>query len=115
MMSEIQDILVGGVLSVVFVIVGIFVARIEKVLKEKFSIEIEAKHREALHSALQSGARIAVLRAASSAGVYPRESVRNEVEEYLRKSVPDALRKLTPDPDVLSKLIDAALEKTKNE
>mgnify|MGYP007078755858 CR=1 FL=1 len=66
--------------------------------------EIEARHREALHSALMTGARIALQR-----GLKPQAAVDMAIG-YARTSVPDAIRELDPNEAVLTSRARAVLE-----
>lgn len=66
-------------------------------------VQIEARHREALHSAIRNG----VLQAASC-GMTGTDAARL-VEGYVTESVPDALKRLAPEPNVLAGLIRAKM------
>ncbi|MGP3699181.1 hypothetical protein [Rhodobacter sp. NSM] len=66
-------------------------------------IQIEAKHREALHSAIMTAARTAVARGLT------REVATEFVSSYIRASVPDALRRLAPSAETLEALIRSKL------
>lgn len=72
--------------------------------KRKFGIDIEAKHRDALHSALMTGARLAAARQLTGPGALQL------ITDYVRKSVPDALATLAPSQAVLTDLADAKLQ-----
>lgn len=72
--------------------------------KRKFGIDIEAKHRDALHSALMTGARLAAARQLTGPGALQL------ILDYVRNSVPDALATLTPSQAVLTDLADAKLQ-----
>lgn len=72
--------------------------------KRKFGIDIEAKHRDALHSALMTGARLAAARQLTGPGALQL------IMDYVRKSVPDALAALAPSQAVLTDLADAKLQ-----
>ena len=74
--------------------------------KRKFGIDIEAKHRDALHSALMTGARLAAARQLTGPGALQL------ILDYVRKSVPDALATLAPSQAVLTDLADAKLQET---
>lgn len=65
-------------------------------------IQIEARHREALHSALMTAARLAVSRGLT------QEAGTSFVTSYVQASVPDALRGLAPSE---STLVDLAKSK----
>lgn len=66
-------------------------------------VQIEARHREALHSAIRNG----VLQAASQGLTGTAAS--ELVQGYVTESVPDALKRLAPPPDVLAGLIRAKM------
>ena len=74
--------------------------------RARWDIEIEARHREALHSALMTGVRYALAR-----GLQAREDVTEATVDYVRTSVPDALTGLKPDPQQLIRMSEATLEK----
>ena len=71
--------------------------------RRRWGLDIEARHREALHSALMTGARIAVERGLTSAtGV-------SFAIGYAESSVPGAITALRPSPEVLSNLARSKL------
>lgn len=72
--------------------------------KRKFGIDIESRHRDALHSALMTGARLAAARQLTGPGALQL------IMDYVRKSVPDALATLDPSQAVLTDLADAKLQ-----
>ena len=74
--------------------------------RARWGIEIEARHREALHSALMTGVRHALAR-----GLQGREAVSEAAVNYVRTSVPDALRALKPEPQQLVDMAEAQLER----
>lgn len=87
---------------VLSVLVGILVtAGIPAVFQwmKKLGLDVEARHRDALQSALQSAAMLALARAGVKGGV-PFEAV-----EYVRQSVPDAVRKFGLDDQKIVELI----------
>ena len=67
-------------------------------------IRIDHEHRVALHSALMTG-----IRAAVSRGMNAEQAVEH-AKAYAETSVPDALRRLKPDPAVLQSLARAKLQ-----
>lgn len=80
-------------------IVGIGVAAIigllAKLLKDKFGLDIEARHREALQSALTNAAGTVIMKIGDVAGVAHFDAKNAAVAEgvsYVLASVPDALR-----------------------
>jgi hypothetical protein len=73
--------------------------------KARWGLEIEARHREALHSALMTGVRHAL-----SEGVQGRTAITRAAVGYVRVSVPDALAALKPGPGQLTDMAEATLE-----
>ena len=72
--------------------------------RAKWGIEIEARHREALQSALLNGARLALDRQLTG-----RAAI-DLVLTFIRSSVPDAIGNLKASPEVLTDLARAKLE-----
>ncbi len=66
-------------------------------------IQIEARHREALHSAIMTAARVAVARGLT------REVAAEFVSSYVRASVPDALKRLSPSVETMDALVRSKL------
>ncbi|RAZ84455.1 hypothetical protein [Cereibacter johrii] len=66
-------------------------------------IQIEARHREALHSAIMTAARVAVARGLT------REVATEFVSSYVCASVPDALKRLSPSAETLEALVRSKL------
>ncbi|WOI34186.1 hypothetical protein R1T40_05495 [Tritonibacter scottomollicae] len=73
--------------------------------KQRWGLDIEARHREALHSALMSGIRAGVERGPNEAA----EVLIREAVEHAKRSVPDAILRLGPDDSVLSNLARSKL------
>ncbi|OJY26212.1 MAG: hypothetical protein BGP11_13120 [Rhodobacterales bacterium 65-51] len=71
--------------------------------RRNWGIQIEAKHREALQSALLTGSRMAIQRGLS--GHVAAEAAVG----YAQSSVPDAIRALRPAPEVITNLARAKL------
>lgn len=85
------------------------VAWLATTVKARWGIEIEARHREALHSAIMSGVRAALGR-----GMAPNLVMEYAVQ-YAKGSVPDAIKKLGPSKDVLNLLAQAKIQEVKAE
>ncbi|RHZ95631.1 hypothetical protein D1122_14440 [Cereibacter sphaeroides] len=66
-------------------------------------IQIEARHREALHSAIMTAARVAVAQGLT------REVATEFVAAYARSSVPDALKRLSPSSETMDALVRSKL------
>lgn len=75
-------------------------------LKTRWGIEIEARHRAALHSAIMTGVLAALDRGLAG------EAAVNAALGHVHASVPDAIEKLRPAPGVIDNLIGAALRET---
>lgn len=84
-------------------ILTIVLDRATKVARERWGIEIEATHRAALHSALMSGIRAALLRGLSGADAVEAAII------HASGSVPDAIKALRPDAAVLTRIAEAKL------
>jgi hypothetical protein len=66
-------------------------------------VEVEARHREALHSAIMTAVRRSLIDGLS------REQILQEALHYARTSVPDAVRALAKDDGILRALAEANL------
>ncbi|WP_313352921.1 hypothetical protein [Paracoccus sp. (in: a-proteobacteria)] len=72
--------------------------------RQKWGIEIDARYREALHSALMTGALLALKHELTG------QAAIDLILRYIRQSVPDAIIGLDARPDVLTDLAKAKLE-----
>ena len=70
-------------------------------LRARFGIEIEARNREALHSALTTGALLGLAKLGVTAS---KDDLAAASVEYARSSVPGALARLAPSNEVLTSL-----------
>jgi hypothetical protein len=84
-------------------ILGILLIHITSTVKTRWGIEIEARHREALHAALMSG-----IRAALSRNMSGQAAITAAIQHAL-KSVPDAVAALEPENSVLVNIAEAKL------
>ncbi|MDD2870101.1 hypothetical protein [Neomegalonema sp.] len=97
------DFLLPILLQLLGLVIGGLLLSLSQLARRRWGIEIEAAHRDALHSALMSGVRAAVARglngqAATAAAV-----------AYAGRSVPDALTALNPGEGVLVSIAEAKL------
>lgn len=69
--------------------------------RARWGLEIEARHREALHSAVMSGVRLALQRGGTNSTGIVEDAV-----GYVRRSVPDAVRSLKADEALLRDLVE---------
>lgn len=91
-------------IEIASLLVMAWLVRLSVFMKEKWGIEIEARHREALHSAILTG-----IRAALEKGL-TRDQVITAAIEHVSASVPDAISALRPASGVLENLIAAKLK-----
>jgi hypothetical protein len=85
-----------------------WLVRVSTIAKARWGIEIEARHREALHSAIMSG-----LQAALGRGLSGPDAIAAAIT-HTRASVPDALAALKPAADVLASIAEAKLKEAFN-
>ena len=88
------------IISTILAAVLVWLANTARV---RFGIEIEARHREALHSAIMSG-----VRAALSRGLRGQDLV-DAVMNHVARSTPDAIARLKPASGVLENIIEGKL------
>ena len=91
-------------LQVVAVVVALLIGLAARAAWQWFGIEIEARHREALHSAIMTGIKSAV------AAGFGKDKAMEVAVGYARQSVPDAMRRLKPVPEVLMDIAHAKLD-----
>lgn len=77
--------------------------------RQKWGIDIEAKHRDALHQALMTAARLALAKQLTGAVAV------DMILEYAKRSVPDALNKLNPPQVIIEQLAKSKIEAVKAE
>lgn len=77
-------------------------------IKAKFGIEIEARNREALHSALTTGALLGLAKLGVTAS---KDELAAASVEYAKTSVPGALARLAPSNEVLTSLALSKVQK----
>lgn len=103
-----MDDLLSAVLPALLDIAGLFLAALLSWLalkaKQKFAIDIEAAHRDALHTALMTGIRNALQK-----GIGGEGAVKLAVT-YATQSVPDAIHNLAPAEPILQAIARAKLE-----
>ena len=107
MLQTILSALAPHLLEVFGLIFTVLIGLAVKRLRDWTGIEIEEKHQRALHSALMTGARAALMRDAR----LTREQVVQEAIDYARGAVPDAMAALKPRADIL---IDLATARAKD-
>jgi anti-sigma factor RsiW len=90
-------------LQLIGALLGILLMRAAATAKARWGIEIEARHREALHSALMSGVTAALMKGLSG------KEVVDAAIAHAARSVPDALAALAPSTEVLTSLASSKL------
>lgn len=103
-LAEIYAALVPALLALFGTLLTITLNRAARAAKERWGIEVETGHREALHSAVMSG-----LMAALARGLTPEAAIDAAIG-HVETSVPDALRKLSPAPGVLRSIVEGKLQ-----
>lgn len=79
-------------------------------LPERWRIDIEAKHRDALHSALNTGVGLVIDTVQKHPGVLAPDLATTKIVDYVNRSVPDALKKLGPSRAQLEEMAQAKLQ-----
>ena len=80
--------------------------RAAEAARRRWGIEIEARHREALHAALMTGISAALARGLKGSAAVDAATV------YARQSVPDAIAALRPDAVLMRNLATAKLQQS---
>lgn len=91
------------ILQGISAILGVLLIQGAGIAKQRWGIEIEATHRDALHSALMSGIRAALERGDD------RTAAITSAISHATQSVPDAISALNPSTGVLQSIAEAKL------
>ncbi len=103
-MDIIKAALLPHLLEIINILLACVVGWVANVARKKWGVDIEARHREALQSALMTGARLALDRKLDAmAGL-------QLILSYVHESVPDAIKALKPPVRVLEDLARAKLQ-----
>lgn len=94
------------ILQAISAILGLLLIQGAGIAKQRWGIEIEARHREALHSALMSGIRAALAQADTAQN---QKGIIASAIQHASKSVPDAIAALNPSDSVLKSIAEAKL------
>ena len=103
MLEEIFEALLPLVLEAVSVLLALLLGWLAVQLRRRYGIQIEAAHRDALHTALMSGVSRAI-----ELGL-DRRAIADEALAYAKRSVPDAIAALRAEDDLLRDLAVAKL------
>ena len=105
--------LLPAITAVVMAIITGLLGLLTTWLREKFKVEIEARHRQALHSALETGTAYALEALGDalvkSPAIATADETINRIIKYTQDSVPDALRHFVPTREQLDKMARAKI------
>lgn len=104
--SIIQPILVELLLTLILAVLAWFL----RLLPERFRVDIEAKHRAALHSALDTGVGLLIDTMQKHPTIAAPDMAIGTVLDYVERSVPDAIRRLGPSRAQLEDMARAKLQ-----
>lgn len=79
-------------------------------LPERMRLDIEARHREALHRALDTGVGLVIDTLQKHPTIAVPDRAVSEIAGYVHQSVPDALRRLAPSQAQLETMARAKLQ-----
>lgn len=107
--DTLQPVIVQLLLTMVLAVIGWLM----RFLPAKMQIEIEAKHRAALHSALNTGVGYALDALETAMRLNPAVAVGDaavsRVLDYVERSVPDAIKRLGPSREMLQDMARSKL------
>ena len=103
--SIIQPILVELLLTLILAVLAWFL----RLLPERFRVDIEAKHRAALHSAIDTGVGLLIDTMQKHPTIAAPDVAIGTVLDYVERSVPDAIRRLGPSRAQLKDMARAKL------
>ncbi|WP_376872417.1 hypothetical protein [Albirhodobacter sp. R86504] len=109
MLDIIMGLIAPHLAEIISGIVTALLAFIAAQIKARTGAELDANARDALHSALTTGAMLAIARYGRTAGVN-QEAMVAEAVNYAKASVPDAIKRLGPVETVLADLAVAKIE-----
>ena len=104
-MEQIWQIIAPHVLEIIAVGLSAIIASAAGYAKRKWGLDIEARHRDALHSALLTGIKMAMARNLDTGKAV------DLAIGYARLSVPDAIKALKPAEGVLASIARAKITK----
>lgn len=100
--------------AAIAVVVPVIVATAVKYF-QKLGIDIEAKNREALQSALENAAAIALAHSkGKTVAAASTPSITDTAVDYVKSSVPDAVKKFGLDRNKIEKLLEPHIAKGVN-
>ncbi|WP_312531350.1 hypothetical protein, partial [Paracoccus sp. (in: a-proteobacteria)] len=108
-MDLIKAAVMPHILEVTSILLASLIGWAANTVRKKWGIDIEAKYRDALHSAMMTGARLALQR-----GLTGQEAI-NQILQHVQISVPDAVIGLDARTEVLGNLAKAKLQEIAKE
>ncbi len=103
LLSELSATVTPALVALFGTVLTIIINRASAVARQRWGVEVESRHREALHSAIMSGIQAALLRGAK------RDTAIQAGIKHAMSSVPDAISALAPKEDVLRSIAEAKL------
>lgn len=105
-LSQLYAAVLPPLLALLSIILGRVIARAATVAQERWGIEVEARHREALQSAVMTG-----ITAAMGRGLRGPEAIRAAIEYTLSKGAPDAVDFFDLGMEDLSRIAESKLQR----
>jgi hypothetical protein len=106
------DIFVPYVIETVAVVIGVAIAWVSTMANKLMGVQLDAKSREALHSAAMTGVNAAVSKIGTLADTWTidvKQQIIVEAIRWVERSVPDALKRLKVGPDEIAKIVASKL------
>ena len=110
MIDIIQNIAQPIIVDLLLTLILAIIAWLMRKLPERWRLDIEARHRQALHSALDTGIGLAFDAMQKHPAIAAPDMAIGVVLDYVEGSVPDALRKLAPSRAHLEDMARAKLQ-----
>lgn len=107
--SDLYGALLPMILQVISAVLGLLLIRLSSVARERWGIEVEARMREALHSALMTG-----ITGALGRGLSGKEAVAAAVAHAVQRGAPDAIASFGLSEDALADMAMAKLHEVIN-
>ena len=113
--DSVQNIVQPVIVDLLLAIILGVIAWIMRRLPERWRLDIEAKHRAALHSALNTGVGLVIDAMQKHPGVLAPDLATTKIIDYVGRSVPDAIKKLGPSRAHLEEMARAKLQQQVDE
>lgn len=110
MIDIIQNIAQPIIVDLLLTLILAIIAWLMRKLPERWRLDIEARHREALHKALDTGIGLAIDTMQKHPTIAAPDMAIGTVLDYVERSVPDALRRLAPSRAHLEDMARAKLQ-----